>query len=325
MLSQFGRFTVSSSVAAAMIAGCGGSQSPIGAPGGMPQTSRTAMHTDRVKSWMLPEAASEDLVYAPGGCSGTCVFSYPNGKFVGSLSTDGWGICSDTDGNVFIPDGNQVVEYAHAGTTPISTFSVPGEAYAGCAIDPATHNLAVIFLGGGGDVAIFSNAQARATLYRSGIELSRYCGYDNEGNLFVDGFAGKAYGLSELPAGASNFNELSVSQEVGEPGQVQWDGHYITWESMTVRYAAVSQLSISGSEATIESTSQFKRVRQAWQSWIYGNDIIIPYTKDSNLPTNLAIFKYPQGGEMIKSIHDFGPYEKRTNYFQGATLSVAPP
>ncbi|MGA7201514.1 MAG: hypothetical protein WBX26_06780, partial [Candidatus Cybelea sp.] len=38
MLSQLGRFTVSSCIAAAMLAGCGGSQPPIGAPGAMPQS-----------------------------------------------------------------------------------------------------------------------------------------------------------------------------------------------------------------------------------------------------------------------------------------------
>jgi hypothetical protein len=38
---------------AALLAGCGGSQLPIGAPGAMSQTSALAMRTERGKSWAL--------------------------------------------------------------------------------------------------------------------------------------------------------------------------------------------------------------------------------------------------------------------------------
>jgi hypothetical protein len=41
------------------------------------------------------------------------------------------------------------------------------------------------------------------------------------------------------------------------------------------------------------------------------NDIIIPYSKDSEQITNLAIWKYPQGGKLFKTFGDFGPYGKR--------------
>ena len=40
----------------AMLAGCGGSQPPIGAPGVMPQSRAIAMHAAGGGSWMLPEA-----------------------------------------------------------------------------------------------------------------------------------------------------------------------------------------------------------------------------------------------------------------------------
>jgi hypothetical protein len=53
---EFSRFALSVGAAAALLAGCGGSQPPIGAPGVMPQTSATTQHASRGKSWMLPEA-----------------------------------------------------------------------------------------------------------------------------------------------------------------------------------------------------------------------------------------------------------------------------
>jgi hypothetical protein len=72
----------------AILAGCGGSQPPVGAQGAMPQTAAIATHGDRGTSWVLPEAKTEDLLYVAGlGRRGgrVDVFSYRAGKFVGSL------------------------------------------------------------------------------------------------------------------------------------------------------------------------------------------------------------------------------------------------
>ena len=118
---------LSTSVVAALLAACGGSQTPIGAPRAMPQTSAAAQHAARGKSWMRPEATTSDLIYATGGCDGTCVIAYPDGALVGSLNVGfglNSGVCSDGLGNVYIADNNSttdsaVVEYTHGGTTPI--------------------------------------------------------------------------------------------------------------------------------------------------------------------------------------------------------------
>lgn len=152
-----------------MPAGCGGSQPPIGAPGMMPQASAIATHAERGKSWMAPEATSEDLVYVTGGCGGTCVVSYPAGKIVGYLNLGNGlnaGVCSDSGGNVYISNNresndSEVVEYAHGGTTPKATFDLPGFDAAGCSVDPTTGNLAVMFEGSGDGVAIFTSGANR--------------------------------------------------------------------------------------------------------------------------------------------------------------------
>jgi hypothetical protein len=49
--------------ATAVLAACGGSRPPIGAPGAMPQTPASVAQADRGRSWMLPEASSKDLLY----------------------------------------------------------------------------------------------------------------------------------------------------------------------------------------------------------------------------------------------------------------------
>ncbi len=56
------RYALSSCVAAAMLAGCGGSQPPIGAPA-MPQSRAIAQDGARGKSWMLADAKNSDLYY----------------------------------------------------------------------------------------------------------------------------------------------------------------------------------------------------------------------------------------------------------------------
>ncbi len=69
----------------------------------MPQTSAIATHADRGKSWMLPEAKSEDLLYV-SAYSDVLVYTYPGGKQVGDLKgfNSAAGECVDSKGNVFI-------------------------------------------------------------------------------------------------------------------------------------------------------------------------------------------------------------------------------
>src|ERR1700729_3013592 len=82
-----GRYALAIGAAAALLAGCGGSQPPIGAPGAMQQTSTLATRAAHGKSWMLPEAKSEDLLYiADPGSGGVIVYRYPRLKFVGMLT-----------------------------------------------------------------------------------------------------------------------------------------------------------------------------------------------------------------------------------------------
>jgi hypothetical protein len=313
-------------MAAALLAGCGGSHPPIGALGATPQTSASATHADRGTSWMLPEAKNEDLIYATGGCGGTCVLSYPQGKLVGSLIVGGYsgsGACTDGNGDVFIGNNDTVVEYAHGGSWPIAILGLEGGGAGACSIDSTTGNLAVIGNFSGVGIAIFANAKGPQTIYGAGI-YPYGCGYDNRGNLFASGLNDQLPGLSELPKGASNFTVLTINKKVGSPGQVQWDGKYITYEGTTKGHISVSRLSIAGSAAAIVSISRFKGIsRNAYLSWIYRDIIIIPYaTPDSGgEATAIGVWKYPTGGRLLDTFkHIAKPYP----LFQGVALSAPP-
>jgi hypothetical protein len=265
-------------------------------------------------------------LYATGGCGGTCVISYPDGKVVGTLNVGEGnyqsGVCTDSKGNVFITADDKVVGYAHGGTTAIATLPLPGNNAVGCAIDPITNNLAVVFSSSVANVAVFPDEGESPTLYSSGL-YSFYCGYDNNGNLFVDGLKGFQPGLSELPKGSASFVQLSVSSKVGPtPGQVQWDGMYITYQNQG-HNPKISRLRISGSVAKIVSITRLSGIkRYATQSWIYESQIFVPYSQHEDNARKLSIWSYPQGGKHVRTI-DFGDYQKTLD-FQGVALSIAP-
>ncbi|HEX3456416.1 MAG TPA: hypothetical protein VHR97_00530 [Candidatus Baltobacteraceae bacterium] len=287
----------------------------------MPQTSAIGQHAARGKSWMLPEASSEDLIYATGGCGGTCVLSYPQGKVVGTLDTLGAAVCSDAQGSVFILHFGSAIEYAHGGTTPIATLSLTG-AGSGCSVDPTSNNLAVVF--GNGRLAVFANESGSPTMYSTGLSTG-YCGYDNAGNLFVSGYNGGAGAIAELPYGQQAFNILSVSGTLGSPGQMQWDGSHMTYENRTrgVADISVSQLSISGSVASVIGTTSLNggNIRYAWQSWIYKGNLLLPYGRKDEKVNKLGLWRYPNGGNPKRAfkLADSGNWS-----FYGVTVSVAP-
>ena len=85
------------------LAGCGGSQPPIGAPGAMAQSRAITRQAgkDPVNA-AFSRAKNQDLIYAMSG-SGTYILSYRDGTVVGHFSqTSGYaGLCSDKHGACF--------------------------------------------------------------------------------------------------------------------------------------------------------------------------------------------------------------------------------
>jgi hypothetical protein len=320
-----GPYALTMGAASALLAGCGGSQPPIGAPGAMPQSRAVAGQATHGKSRMRPRTSSGALIYAVGGCNGTCVLSYPSGAFVQALPSGGAAICSDSAGNVFIPGDSKVVEYAHGGTSPIVTLTLPGDIAGGCAVDPGTHNLAVVIGGSSdGDLAVFANATGTPTVYSTGLH-SEYCTYDRDGNLFVDGYSQADYALAELPKNGDSINIFPLDQSLGYPGELQWVNSYLTYESTDATNPKISRLSVSGSNVTVKGSTPLRNaIRKLTQSWVYGDKILVPFNKVGSRVNLIGIWKYPKGGKATHIIKNFGSYQKRTIFFQGVTVSVAP-
>lgn len=290
------RFTLSIGAVAALLGGCSESQPPSIAPGVVPQTSPLATQADRGESWLRLEAKTETLMYVSGGCGGICVFSYPAGKAVGSLHYAGSGLCSDKEGDVFVPStikyGKGVVyEFAHGGAAPIQVLDLGEDTALACSVDPKSGSLAVVSYTG---VAIFRNASGSPNLYASDAD-TLYAGYDSSGNLFVDGLARSSMALQELRAGSGGLTTIAIKARITDPGQVQWDGKYITVEQL--HHPALYRLQVAGSKAIVVGKTTLQDARNyASQSWIEGKTIIVPCQGPfAKRPNDVCSWEYPTG------------------------------
>lgn len=302
--------------AAVLAGGCSGSQSPAGALGAPPQATVLARPADAGKSWMLPEAKREALLYVGGGWTKhgyLHAYTYPQGKLVGKITglVAPMGACADSAGNIWVVTNQppEAIEYAHGGTTPISTLSVPANAYAfGCAVDPTTGNLAVTSNSG---ISIFPDGQGTPTTYTDWAEPI-YCSYDNKGNLFVN----TSDELTELPLGSSSFIIMNFSKNQTALRNVQWDGKYLV-----VGGAAqpgkrgtpepVYEVSVSGSEGTVIKTidlSVHHEKPDSAEFWIEGSAIAQPVDRGAKV----ALWAYPAGGMPTMLITNFGPQKYDT-------------
>jgi hypothetical protein len=294
-LAKFGRYALDISAAAALLASCGGSPPPIGAPGAMLQSPTIATHADRGGSWMLPQAAGDDLLYISDLNGTVYVFTYPLGSLVGQLSgfREPEGLCSDPGGDVFISDaGSQhVYEFAHG----IYIDFHPVD----CSVDPVTGNLAVTNQDGF-QVLIWRNARAgKPHVYADPSAVLFECAYDNKGNLFVDQIPyhkRKGTYIGELPNGSKTFRNIKLSKSIGAPGGIQWDGKYVAIEDPNAN--VVYRVLFSGSSGTVVSTVTLGGAKFIAQFWIERRRLIGPDEYGF-----VGFWKYPAGGPILKKIY----------------------
>lgn len=310
---------VFAALAVTILAACG-SAATLGGPSG------PSADAGKRGSWMTVEAKKQALVYVSSVLTGDVyVYSYATQQLEGTLTgfQTPYGLCSDKKGDVWIVnDGaSDLVEYAHGGTTPLQTLGDSGEYPEGCAVDPKTGNLAVTnFSGktGNGDVAIYAGAKGSPQTYADpGIANYRFCGYDDAGNLFVDGASSSAaFILAELPKGGSTFTGIPVQQKIGWPGGVQWDGKHVAVGDTD---AAVIY-EIDAASGKTAGTTQLSGADYVNQFWIAGavarhkaarKTAVLAPSQDGN--AGLGLYKYPAGGPAVWTIGVQEPF--------GTTLS----
>jgi hypothetical protein len=268
---------------------------------------------------MLPDAKSKDLLYVSDDDQ-LLVFSYPQGKLVGEISVpsgDFFGLCSDSAGDVFATSvasrsQSYILEYAHGGTEPIATLTDPGWPN-GCAVDPATGNVAVTNYFADdppyydGDVVVFPSGQGTPTEYSDpNVGYFLFCSYDATGDLFADG---DGY-LTELPAGGQSLGDITLDERI-DPSSIQWVDAYqafvVADRSGGPRGSIYTyQVQVSGSAGTVSGPTILKTKRDRssrdYPFWTGDGRIIGAALIRGEAAGLLDFWRYPKGGWPRKSI-----------------------
>jgi DNA-binding beta-propeller fold protein YncE len=299
-----------------MIAGCGGPlQQTVGA---VPQSRVLSTYPEATRSWMLPEAKSDDLVYATNSDTGKVyVISYPQGKLVGTISglDEPQGDCVDALGDVWITNesSNSLLEYAHGGTAPIGALQEGANSEPlNCAVDPTTGNLAVVNRYPT-TVAVFANATGSPMTYQlDGFSDWASCAYDANGNLFANDWA-NSRAIAELSRGSSALTSIALKQHFYS-GSIQWDGSHISLRVVPQRHRGgptdIVRLQIrNGAGSIVGTTSLDDRNNQpavlvAQFSVALG--AIIGPDRDGARGWSLNFWKYPSGGQPKRVIPKIG-------------------
>jgi|HubBroStandDraft_4_1064222.scaffolds.fasta_scaffold00003_57 hypothetical protein len=305
-----------------VLASCG-SGTPLGPPGTVHQSSARPM-----------PGSGENLIYATTGASKVYVFAYSTGERVGTLTgfSEAGIPCTDKAGDVFFPDffARQIVEYAHGGTSPISTLSDGGYEPDGCAVDPKSGDLAVGNYASvdskPSSVAIYRNARGTPVLYPVPADTAaETCAYDNHGSLFVSASSptNQTFALLELPHGGSSLSAISVDRQITGGGAIQWDGSYLAIGDPRYRgrgSSTIDRVEVTGSAGTVVGTITLSnpQKREPYTGvgfWIKDHTIVQP---DLRSDSGIEYWKYPAGGMATKTIK-----AKIPGLF-GVTVSVAP-
>jgi hypothetical protein len=309
------RCALSSCVAMAMLAGCGGSQPSIGAPqaAGYQQTLKLSVHSRSSGDALL--CVSNDTQ------SSVNIYSYPSLKQVGTLASGRGvaGLCSDTAGNVWVVAGTNsdvtLAEYAHGGNQPIATLSLPGGEPDDCTVD-AAGSLAVVH--NADYVSVYENEQGTPQTYKDeGIGEIYSLTYDTQGDLFIYGT--KSVGVprypivGELAYGEGSFSNMRFHQKVPEPDMTfaQWNATDLLLAGVTKRTKSTytetvwkvavsqSQLKITG-ENTFEAPNTRGARGIGRRALVEGKKLI----QQDNSGNTIWLFSYPAGGsptDMLKT------------------------
>jgi hypothetical protein len=201
-----------------------------GAPG--------AVHPNHAKSWISPDIARAPRLFwaTDYGLAEVNIYAMPSMTLKATLTgfSGPQGECSDSGGNIYVVNTNytEVLKYSRTGS-PLATYTDTYGYPVGCAVDPATGNLAVtdIFgFSGAGQVLVYSSPSSSPTVLTNPSQYFYYfAGYGPGSSLWVSGR--NSYGTYMVSAcGSSSCSTIPLSGgTVYFPGAVQWDNVRGTW------------------------------------------------------------------------------------------------
>lgn len=262
-------------------------------------------------SWMKPNAKNADLLYVSDlNRNAVFVFAYPSGEHVGTIKglKRPHGECVDAAGDVWVTNGldQDLVEYAHGGTTPIATVPDPYGFPSGCAVDPTTGNLAVMNFApgsGAGSVVIYAGAKGTGQQLPLSPAAIPYKGaYDNDGNLWVDGMTSSAkfFSFGEYIAANHQWRSIILKHRMYFPSGVQWVGNeLVVGDQVNLSGpSTVYEFTIHHGHGTLVGTTMLANSCDVLSFVVIGKTIVA----GGSCEKSIRFFAYPGGGMSTKTI-----------------------
>jgi len=242
------------------------------------------------------------------------MIALPSGRLVGKLTgfAEPTGDCVDRNGDVFITDTGheKIVAFRHGEKQAYKVLPDQGYAPVGCAVDPATGDLAITNCcsdagSGKGNVAIYGRAKGRAKIYSDPyITQYGFCSYDGHGNLFVDGIAVES-AVAELPVRKTRFVDITLNQSLGGTNisGLFWDGDYLAIGSQNS--GVIYRFIINGQKGTKIGSVHLNGGKWPGGFWVESVDnvrnVYAPFWSTGS--AGVAVYRYPKGGTPTKKLY----------------------
>lgn len=319
-MGNFARFALTIG-AAALIAGCGGSQPPIASwRGGSNIRTATANREVPHSSWITAGKSGQDLLYVSNGNGIVNIYDYSTQELIGELIdfTKPEGECTDQKGDVYITDYStgDIDEYAHGATTATRVINESPYNPDACAIDPKSGDLAVANYSDGGSytqgsLAIYAHAKGKPTYYTSNaLYQVNGVAYDAHSDLLVTGFyLYSGYyvetSFAYLVAKSKNLQEITLpppnTYNWGSVAGLGWDGEYFVVSSyeylyqysINIKAELVGTVVLDGAEiapAFYERSRKKQATQAASTAYEFGQNNAV------------YLYQYPAGGEPYATI-----------------------
>jgi len=233
---DFGRCELGICAAAAMLAGCGGSQPPVGGLGAIPITSQSRAVVKQ--SFAVPSyKASSPLLYVAGYDAGlTPVYIYKanvnDPKPIAAISKDidnASGACIDSAGTLYVTNsssgGSDVLEYALGQTKLLRVITKGIETPGYCAID-ASGNFWVTNIGLDNVAEYLKGSTKPHGTITKGLKYPVGIAIDHAGNLYVgNNMAGYSQSNIQVYAPGAKSPSRTITDGITWPVGIAVDAH----------------------------------------------------------------------------------------------------
>ena len=328
-------------ISAAIAAGCSRGAVP---PNAMQASRAESLGAMLSGTALAPQAPSiPRLLYLSDATSPQLdVYDYHTRTLLGTITgvASPYGECVDGTGNVYVAQfAGGVIEFAHGGSKPIGHFNTDGYTM-GCSVDKQGDLAAGVFQTqseGQGDVEVFPHGGGNPKRFTSNdCYFDWPPGYDDKGNLFVEGLNGGTPHVCELRAGSATLRTLTTRVPLGYPGSVMWDGKYVALTDQNyqksnqtaieevmqdrgvldaVNIAILSGACVSGSSAVMQPF--MVGLRNTPNNTVVANAVVGGDGWCNRFASGTDIWYYPAGGNPRRVLAN-------STFANGASVSIAP-